>query len=369
MRIRRAVLALGIAATACQGKPEAPVIGFTYNWGDDALERYVQAQVDSTAGAEHLPLTLRTSRDGGWQAYGASPMGAEVRRAQLLSADERVLVVVGPGGSREALSVAPLYAEAGVPVLIPTATSRLLAGAGAHLFVLAADDSVQGAFIATFADSVLHAKSLAVYHVPDEYGIGLAAGTVATATRRGLEVRERTAVRLLQPCGDAVGARYYRDLAAELELRGRPDAVVLALRTVEAACFVAALRARWPELPIIAGDGVYLDDEFRRGAGPRAVGTYLVAFWHPDLPHGASRRFVASYRSTYGKTPRHGDAVFVDAAVLAATAIRDGARTRAEVMDYLRSLGDARPAFEGITGPISFAPGAARRLYMTRVDA
>lgn len=366
MRTPPALLALSLAVLACDAGPDAPAIGFTYNWGDDDLERFIEAQVNGDATAS--PIRVLTSREGGWQAFGASPMAAEVKRAQLLSEDRDVVVVVGPGGSREVLQVAPIYGEAGLPLLVPTATSRLLDAAGAHLFRLAADDSVQGEFIATFADSVLQARSIAVYHVPDEYGIGLAAGTVATARARGLALRERTPVRLLQACADDNGRRYYENLTRELDQRGRPDAVVLAMRTVEAACFTKALRARWPAIAIIAGDGVYLDNSFLSGAGDAAVGTYLVAFWHPDLPHAASKRFVQAYRATVGRPPRHGDAVFVDAAVLAATAIRSGAGTRDAITDYLRGLGRERPPFAGIIGPISFAPGAARPLYMTRVE-
>lgn len=375
MRVSRAVLAFLAIGTigsfaACARGPEAPAIGFTYNWGDDVLETFVQQQVDAEAGVGRMPrIRILASRDGGWQAFGASPMAAEVRRAQVLSDNPDVVVVVGPGGSREVLQVAPIYAEAGMPVLIPTATSQLLDHSGDHLFRMAANDSVQGAFIATFADSALQARSIAVYHVPDEYGIGLAAGIVAASTRRGLTLRERTPVRLLQSCGDAAGQAYYDDLAAGLARSGKPDAVALAQRTEEAACFTRALRSRWPELAIIAGDGVYLDRAFRAIAGDAANGTYLVAFWHPSLPGRASQDFVTAFRAATGRLPRHGDAVFVDAARIAAAAIRSGARTRAEVMAYLRGIGTGRPAFEGIIGPVSFAAGAARPLYMTRVTA
>ena len=372
MRFRRASLALTalVAVVSCDARPAAPAIGFTYNWGDDVLERFVQAQVDADAAGWDGPrIRIVASRDGGWPAFGASPMAAEVRRAQLLSDDPDVLVVVGPGGSREALQVAPVYAEGGMPMLIPTATSQLLDQSGPHLFRLAANDSVQGAFIANFADSSLGARSLAVYHVPDEYGIGLAAGIAAEAARRGIALRSRTPVRLLQGCADDDGRAYYRDLTTALALAGVPDAVVLAQRTHEAACLTRALRARWPALPILAGDGVYLDAQYREVAGSAAAGSYLVAFWHPALPSETSRAFVEAFVQATGRQPRHGEAVFVDAARLAAAAIRSGARSRADVTAYLRSLGDTRPAFAGIIGPISFAAGAARPLYMTRATA
>lgn len=363
--LRRALLLLA-TVLGCGDGASDPAIGFTYNWGDVPLENYIQQELDSAPGAA-APIRLLASSEGGWEALGSSPMAAEVRRATILAENPDVVVVVGPGGSREALQVAPVYAEYGMPVIVPTATSRLLDSSGTHLFRMVPNDSVQGAFIASFADSVLRVRRLSIFHVPDEYGIGLAAGITGEAAQRDMSIVERTAIRLIQPCGDSTGDRYYTELVAALAQRGVPDAVALAVRTQESACFIRALRLRWPALPVIVGDGTYIDEVLFRVGGPATEGMYLVAFWHPDLPSAASQRFIERYTRVAGRAPRHGDAVFTDAVGLAAAAIRDGARSRADLMRYLRELGSVRPPYDGITGPVSFAPGAPRRLYMTQV--
>jgi ABC-type branched-subunit amino acid transport system substrate-binding protein len=168
-------------------------------------------------------------------------------------------------------------------------------------------------------------------------------------------------------CLNDEGKQYYQTIVGALAVRGKPDAVVLAARTQEATCLGLALRRRWPGLPLIAGDGVYLDEHFFRVIGDEGEGMHLVAFWHRNTPGVRSRQFADAFKRETGLEARHGDAVFADATMLAATAIRSGARTRAEVVEYLRSLGTTRPAFEGVSGPISFAPGARRPLWMTRV--
>jgi branched-chain amino acid transport system substrate-binding protein len=356
-----------LLAGGCTDAGVRPAIGLTYNWGDAPLEQFA-AHLLNDGVRPRDSLALVFEHDGGWRAHGSSPMAAEVHRASMLAARREVLAVVGPGGSREALQVAPIYAEAGLATIVPTATSRLLASAGAHVLRLAPNDSVQGEFIAAFADTALGAKSLAVFHVPDEYGIGLAAGTAATASARGMQVIVRTPIALVQACGGGgEGDAYYARLASDLARRGRPDAVVLAMRTVEAGCLATALRARWPSIALIAGDGVYLDTPLFNTAGTAVDGMYLVAFWHPEIPSARAREFAVAYRRVTGREPRHGDAIFVDGVMLAAQAIRDGARTRAAVLRALRDVGTRRPAYEGFTGTISFAPGATRPLWMTRI--
>lgn len=354
-------------ATGCSGGVDRPAIGFTYNWGDAPLERFVDHTLNEGVRARDS-VRLVFQYTGGWTQYGSSPMAAEVRRASLIAADSEVLAVVGPGGSREALQVAPIYSEAGLAMIVPTGTSRLLADAGPHVLRLAPNDSVQGEFIAAFADTALGAKSLALFHVPDEYGIGLAAGTASTASARGMQVLVRTPIALVQACGGGGdGDAYYARLAADLARRGRPDVVVLAMRTVEAGCLATALRARWPGLALIAGDGVYLDTPLFNVAGTAVDGMYLVAFWHPEIPSAQAREFAVEYRRVTGREPRHGDAIFADGVRLVASVIRDGARTRPAVLRALREIGTRRPAFEGYTGTISFAPGARRPLWMTRI--
>ena len=357
-----------LAAPACERGVSSPAIGFTYNWGDSTLDRFVQRTVDRETPPGAVRIRILAADSGGWQAHGATALAAEVQRATLLAEHPDVVATVWPGGSREALLTAPVYAAARVPHLVPTATSKLVATAGAYTLLLAPNDSIQGAFIGAFADSVLGVRALAILYVPDEYGVGLAAGTAAAAVARGLTLVDRSPIRLNQDCLSAETRAHYDDIAAQLALRGRPDAVVLAARTVEAGCLMRALRARWPSVHLLVGDGTYLEAALLTRAGGGAEGAHLVAFWHPDLPNDRSRAFDRRWREEVGRTARHGEAVYLDAALLMATAIRAAGPSRGAVWAYLQSLGRSRPPYEGITGPIAFTPEHPRALLMTRVE-
>lgn len=358
---------LALVVLACERGPASPAIGFTYSWGTSPLERVIQQEVDAARPRGGDSVRVVSAAQGDWQSLGETMLAAEVARAAVLAENPTVLAVVGPGGSREALQVAPIYAAEGLPSLVPTATSRLLLDAGPTSFIIAPNDSVQGVFIAAYADSTLRARHAAIVYVADEYGVGLSAGTEAEFTRRGVTLVSRIPLEATQRCADDDGRRYFATLAASLVRRQPPEVVVFALRTPEALCAARAIRAVLPTVALVAGDGVYVDEMVFRSWAAVADGMYLVAFWHPSLPDSASRAFTRRYRDAVGLTPRHGDAVFRDAAVLAATAIHEGGRSRRAVQAYLRSLGVTRPPFRGISGPIAFPAGFTRPLLMTQI--
>ncbi len=264
--------------------------------------------------------------------------------------------------------MAPIYRDSEVMQLVPTATSRLLEPMREWTLALVANDSVQGEFIGRFALDRLAARKLAIYYVPDEYGIGLAAGTAAALESRGATILLRAPMQLTLDCRSSGASSAYEALVSQLAGRGTPDAVVLASRQTEAACLTRELRRRWPRVAILAGDGTLLDPTFFDIAGASAEGVHIVAFWHPDAAGEAGHEFVRRFESAVDRPIRHADVVYYDATLLAAAAIRDGGPSRPAVRRYLRALGISRPPFQGLTGPIAFTPDALRPMVMTRVQ-
>src|SRR2546427_12789968 len=63
--------------------------------------------------------------------------------------------VVGHGSSRGSLVASSVYNEAGIPQITPPSTSRLLHAVGPWAFMLAPDDSAEGAFMAALAGARL----------------------------------------------------------------------------------------------------------------------------------------------------------------------------------------------------------------------
>jgi branched-chain amino acid transport system substrate-binding protein len=361
--VRLLVVAGGaMLMAACARRTATPVIGLALNSISPHVGAVAQAVIDRGGSLGGPPITVR-----GPGPTDAAGLFAEVEGAVARASDHDVVVVVGPGGSREALQVAPIYRDAGLPNIVPTATSSQLRAFDEWTFVLAPNDSVQGEFLGTFAAERLHADSALLFYIPDEYGLGLMAGTAAALSKRGVQVQARVPLGGDGSCPPGTGRNDYQD-AVDAELRSaRPDVIVLALRDRAAACVARAARLRLPGVRFLAGDGVLVDRTFLAWIGPAADSFYLAAFWHPAFPDSSSRAFVTEFERVVGRSPRHDDAMFYDAIMLSTAAIRAVGGDRQAIRAYLRDLGRTRPPYAGITGPIAFTPTTHRPLIMLQI--
>ena len=329
------------------------------------MAEVAQAALDASHRAGQPSIVVSTG-DSGPRASG-SALPSEVDRAIRFAKNPSIVALVGPGGSREALQTAPIYRDAGLANVIPTATSSRLRDLGPLSFVLAPNDSIQGEFIGRFVAERLQARSVAIMYLPDEYGVGLAAGSAAALAKRGVSVTARMPVRASEACPPHVPRNAYDDVVTDVLAYGAPDVVVLATRTPETACIARSVRERSTSSRYVAGDGALVNQSFLDLAGPAADSIYLVAFWHAARDDSASRAFARSFRARLGRDPRHDEAMFYDAVMVAGQAIREGGPSRAAVARYLSELGRSRASYRGVTGPIAFTPGAPRPLLMTRL--
>ena len=364
-RVRWIVATIALGA-GCAGEPADAEIAVGYGQGNAPNSITVAAEAIAAAHRPADPrIRLTVDQRPGAKSVTLS-LSDEVEHATRVVANTRVMIAVGPGGSREALQAAPIYRDAGVAELLPSATSRLLRTAGSWTFRLAPDDSVQGEFIGRFVAEQLHGRAVMLFYVADEYGLGLSAGTAAALAQRGVHVVDQIPVRPNKRCEPASRTNAYENQVAASLKRGTPDVAIVAGRGWETACIARAAHARVPAARFVGGDGVNVTREFLAAAGPAADSMFLVAFWHPDRDDGTSRAFVANFRRLVGRSPQHGDATWYDAVMLAAQAIREVGADRVAIRSYLQSLGRTRPAYAGVTGPIAFTPEASRPLVMTR---
>jgi branched-chain amino acid transport system substrate-binding protein len=287
----------------------------------------------------------------------------EVDGAAQIVALPGVVAVVGHEDSRNTLLAAPVYDEARIPLVVPTATSRTIAAASPWIFPLAPNDSQEGAFIAEFATRGLGARTIALLYDNDEYGRGLRDGLRAALITVGLQITAEASIgSVCEPGGDA-------SLALVAPGRHPPDVLVIAGRQVAAGCIVRQLSSRLPTLRFITGDAVEIGDTVLAAMGVAAQSTYFVAFWHPGLTDERSAAFTTAFHRIVGTVPTPGAAMHYDALMLVMQALRDVGPGPKAIQTYLTQLGKTRPAYQGVTGPITFGPERRRPLYMLRVRA
>lgn len=346
--------ALGLAALlGCGVSPQEALIGYAFPIAVTSNAQVARDELASWPATGQAPIRIISDS----VVQGDAP-DREVERADRLAALPGIVAVVGHGGSRGSLAAAPVYNQAGIPQIVPISTSRLLHKAGPWTFMLVPDDSIEGAFMGAFAVDRLHARRATIFYINDEYGAGLRDGIAAALGGSGVRIVDRVSFETQSDLPTLVAATLHR---------GVPDVLLVAGRQRETGTIARVAQRRVPGLRVVAGDGALVLPTLADNAGPAADSVYVVGFWLPDAPDSLSRAFVARFRRVVGRDPLSTDAMSHDALLLAATAIRTAGASRAGVRDYLRALGRSRPAFMGVSGPITFAADRPSRLVMAHL--
>jgi branched-chain amino acid transport system substrate-binding protein len=341
-----------LALSACQRSSRAAVIGYAL----PKAASEVAAVAADTLASDRTDPPIRVIVDWG---PGGNESQAEAARARRLANIPGLVGVVGHAGSRGSLVAAPVYVAAGVPLIVPTATSRRLRDLGSWVFMLAPNDSVEGAFIGTFGAERLGARRFAIFYVNDEYGSGI---------RAGLSEWMHGRVGSLVDEVPYVDGSDLRTLFTASLARSKPDLIVVAGRPNEAALMVQLVSGLERPIPVIGADGTFDQLQlFRDLAGPVADSVYFVAFWLPDPADEVQRSFVSRYRKLNNAEASVAEAMHYDAVMLLARAVREVGPDRGRIRDWLASLGTSRPAYRGVTGQISFAPSRRHHLRMVRL--
>ena len=361
-RAARVLPIVGLTAVAqCHPQSRTAVIGFAYGLPTPNAADVAEDAIRMLPPADGIEfrITVATAKLAGFPG--------NIEHARRLAALPGVVGVVGHAGSRESIVSARIYNEAGIPQIVPTGTSRWLRRAGPWTFMLAPDDSAEGAFIGRFVAERLRASAVTIFYNDDEYGIGLRDGAAAELRARGIAVVDRVPISSVACRGQEPEAGVRAVVDASLR-RARPDAVIIAARSYETGCVARQVSQHLPTVPLVAGDGVEIGEPLLARAGRAVASLHVVAFWHPDVSDSVSRDFVTRFRQAAGRSPQPSDALIFDGVMLLAQAGREVGPDRERIRRYLESLGVSRPPYRGVTGPISFAAMRTRPLYMRRMQ-
>lgn len=355
--------ALVMLAFGCAAPDRTAVIGLGYRGFPYDVARLAKEALDASAVAGNTRVDLLVDLPAGARPP-AGQLAAEVDYAARLVAVPDLVAVVGHQGSRDALMAAPIYEEAKIPVVVPTATSRRLREVGSWTFTLAPNDSLEGEYLGALAARLGPAGAL-LFYVGDEYGIGLRDGVAAALARRGIPLLDAIPVTPANECAGSGEQANATQVDAALR-RHQTGVVILATRQREGGCIMRHIHGQRPGTRFIAGDGVLISEEFLALAGRSADSLYAVGFWHHDRPDPASRAFAEAFRRLAGREANSSEAMVYDAVMVLAAAIRAAGPSRQRVRDYLASLGHGRPGYAGVTGTITF-PASVERFVTLRV--
>ncbi|HTL05413.1 MAG TPA: ABC transporter substrate-binding protein [Gemmatimonadales bacterium] len=289
-----------------------------------------------------------------WSMGNDEPLDAASEQAERFSAKSRLIGVVGHAGSRDALLASVVYNRAGVPQLVPNATSRRLSTAGRWTFPLVPHDGVEGAALVSYALDTLRLRRVTVMYLGDEYGSGLRDGVEAALRARGQAPVDQVMVPSA-PCATPRDTLQTSLITRASLHRARPEVVILAVATGSAICLTRLIEAASPGLWYLGADGVDPSEpQLQRLPGAIRERFRTVVFWRPGAD-SATRRFLRRAHRILGRDPSAAEALSYDGFVMLAAAAQATDGSREAVRRWLEELGRARPPWPGITGPVQFA--------------
>ncbi len=230
--------------------------------------------------------------------------------AKLVSAG--VKIVIGHICSSATKAALPVYTDADVTLMSPSATDSDLTVSGKypHFYRTIAPNNAQAKTIVDFAVDLLKdekMKKIAIIHDKGDYGKGLAEDAQEA-------IRQDALADVVLFEGITPGAVDYSAVVQKIK-RTRADAVIFGGYHPEASKIITQMRKKGMKTLFISDDGVK-DDTFIKIAGKYAEGVYATG------PADVSKNPVTKqYRDAY--TAKHGGepGPFFDNAVAAAIAL------------------------------------------------
>jgi branched-chain amino acid transport system substrate-binding protein len=250
--------------------------------------------------------------------------------------NDAIIGIVGPAFSGESAAAGPIFAEAGLPTISPSATNPALSENGWDTFHRAlGNDATQGPAAATYIKDTIGAKAVFVIDDASEYGAGLAG--IVQEDLGDLVVDTDT----IQAGQTDFGATVTKVGSS------KADTVFFGGYYAEAALIVRQLRDSGFEGTFVVADGVK-DPGFLEGAGKAAEGTVITC---PCIPaeDPAVADFAAAYEEAYGGAPGTYAAEAYDAANIFLDGIAEGIDNREDMLTFVNDYDEA-----GVTKQLSF---------------
>lgn len=269
----------------------------------------------------------------------STPIGSALAAQQALAAG--VTAVIGAHWSSHSLAMAPIFQEAGIPMITPGSTNPEVTRGKTFIFRACFIDSFQGLAMAKFAAQELQARSAAVVNnIDEDYSIMLGQFFANAFKDAGGGIVTETGYR-----GTATD---FSTIIRELIDQG-PEVVYLPGYTRDSGLFIKQSRKMGLHATFLGGDAW---DEIEKYAETSMEGSFQSAPWHPEVPFAQSEAMKKIYAASRGKAIENNSSPLAyDAVMLLAEAIG-----RADSLDP-RAIRDALATtvnFQGATGPITF---------------
>ncbi|PRY17980.1 branched-chain amino acid ABC transporter substrate-binding protein [Kineococcus rhizosphaerae] len=275
-------------------------------------------QHNAESGACQVKLTPYDSQGDQNQAQGL---------AQQVVGDEKVVGIVGPAFSGESKVADPIFNEAGIVGISPSATNPALADNGWKTFFrVLGNDASQGPAAAKYITDTLGKQKVYVIDDATEYGKGLS--DIVRKNLGAKKVKDNTV---------QTGQTDFSAVVADVQASGA-DSVFFGGYYPEGGLLLKQLREAGlsaDKLAFVTDDGAKDEGLVTAAGAENAEGALMTCPCLP--PDKAGGTFVADYTKAYGTAPATYSAEAFDAATILLNGIAEGKVSREDLLSYVKS--------------------------------
>ncbi len=279
---------------------------------------------------------------------GSTPQGAVAATLKLITQD-KVLAIVGPNASSNAIPAGNICESFKTPMVSPTSTNPKTTENRPFVFRACFLDNFQGEVMANFAVSEFKATKAAVLY------------NIASAYPKGLAEFFKKAFETRQGAGSVVVAEGYltneeKDLSSYLDKIVASDADVLFLPQYahEIPSLVRQARDRGWTKPILGGDA-WESSDLMANCGDSCKGLYFSSHFGAIGAQGKTQVFVEQYKAKTNQLPAGYAALGYDAAYMVLTAIGSMENLSDNLLENRATLKNKLASikgFEGVSGTL-----------------
>jgi branched-chain amino acid transport system substrate-binding protein len=262
-----------------------------------------------------------------------------ITAATKLIQQDKVSAVCSITGSSMALTTAPLFNQAKVPVVDSLSSAPgLTSDGGAYYFRVQPSDNFAGSYLVQWARENSSLKRAAIIYAESDWGQGLRDSISSASKAQGLNILTAEAARL--------GETDFRPTILRVR-RMNPDLIFLVAHPQEAGLIVKQLAELNYRIPIMGSDSLSTD-EVRTAAGKALDG---VMFCLSSPGEGSIYdNFQKKFKERFGKEATINSIKPYDTVMLIyETACKSGPNP-----DEIRKALEQVKDFQGISGPIAF---------------
>lgn len=327
----------------------APITGnwAEYGLGFEVATAMAAEEINASGGIKGRPIEL-VVMDSKGDAKEATAI------ARQFSDDEDILAVVGDFSSTSCMATAPIYEEAGLIQVSPTASNPNYAGLNEYMFGVMGVQSAEGPFVAEYLlGKYVGAKKVAVIYLNNDWGVSAKSFLIDKAKEKGIEIVAEE--------NHVDGEKDFTALLTKIQ-QSNPDTICLVTFYNESAIIANQVaQMNWDVQLTALGPGA---SEQIIELGGKNVEGFLTStpFFATNDGNSRASAFKATFESKAGFTLNVHSACAYDALSMVAEAMRNTSDlTRDNIRDELASM----KGFVGVTGPIEFQPaGDIIRKYL-----